>query len=90
MRFTVTWHAVSQGELARIWLEASDRQAVTAAADRIDKVLSADPSLHGEEVKDGVFEWAISPVKITFKIRTKDRVVEVLTVALLPRLLSDD
>jgi hypothetical protein len=35
-------------ELATIWLDSSDRQAVADAANAIDKQLAADPSSAGE------------------------------------------
>lgn len=44
MRYTVNWRSKAQDELARIWLRASNRRAVTDAANRIDRLLkhSAD------------------------------------------------
>jgi hypothetical protein len=36
-RFTVVWHALAQDELARIWLDAADRQSVTLAANAVDR-----------------------------------------------------
>lgn len=40
MKYTVTWKPRVKEELARIWMEATDRTAVTAAADAIDERLS--------------------------------------------------
>ncbi len=44
MRFTVTWHPSATDELTEIWLRATDRAAVTGAADTVDRLLAEDPS----------------------------------------------
>ncbi len=49
MRFTVTWHPSAEEELAAIWLQAADREAVTQAAHVIDQLLSSDPLTQGED-----------------------------------------
>jgi hypothetical protein len=42
MKYTVVWLLQAENELADIWNNASDRQAVADAADRIDWHLSRD------------------------------------------------
>jgi hypothetical protein len=41
-RFTVVWHEGAHEELAEVWINARDRNAVTAAAHLIDVELSQD------------------------------------------------
>ena len=53
MNFTVHWVAFAQSHLAAIWLAAPDRQAVTAAAHRIDLALARDAQLKGESREAG-------------------------------------
>ncbi len=42
MRFTVTWHPSAERELADIWLESTDRNEITRAANSMDELLSLD------------------------------------------------
>jgi len=42
-RFTVVWKPTAQDDLARLWLSAVDRAAVTDASEDIDRVLAWDP-----------------------------------------------
>ena len=49
-RYTVVWHQLAKDDLAKIWLAATDRRAVTSAADRIDVLLANNPAEHGSEV----------------------------------------
>lgn len=42
--FQVEWEEIAENELARIWLNASDPQAVTAAQAQADQYLSRDPA----------------------------------------------
>ena len=42
-RHTVVWLQDAQDELAQIWLDSDDREAVTQATSRIDSVLAVDP-----------------------------------------------
>jgi hypothetical protein len=50
MRFTVIWTGAAQNELALIWTQALDRQAVADAANRIDRLLRFAPMTAGEEL----------------------------------------
>jgi len=48
MKWTVTYRPFARDELADLWLNAPDRQAVAHAADAIDRILSRDPLNAGE------------------------------------------
>ncbi len=41
-RYTVVWHQEARDELATLWIEASDRNAVGLAAGAIDRHLLTD------------------------------------------------
>jgi hypothetical protein len=43
MRYTVVWHPAAQSELARLWNQATDRGAVSTAANLIDRMLARNP-----------------------------------------------
>jgi hypothetical protein len=47
MRYTVVWEEPALDELAVIWLQATDRSAVSAAADQVDRILCTDPATKG-------------------------------------------
>jgi hypothetical protein len=44
MKYTVGWKPSAEQELARLWLSAPVRAAVTAAANRIDALLGSNPA----------------------------------------------
>jgi hypothetical protein len=79
MSFTVEWSKEAEDELARIWLNAADRQAVTDAARKIDAVLRVRPASSGESRDPGqrvVFEL---PLAVLYELSDK-RLVKVLVV----------
>lgn len=39
MKYTVVWNETAEVDLAALWIEADDRQAIADAADRIDRDL---------------------------------------------------
>ena len=79
-RYTVTWLKGAQGHLAQIWVDATDRQAVTEAANAIDRLLAVDPTAQGEEVSEGLRRLSVPPLHVLFSVREPDRLVEVATV----------
>jgi hypothetical protein len=48
MKYTVIWKPAAEQKLADIWLQSTDRQAVTDAADRIDRLLKYSPGTVGK------------------------------------------
>jgi plasmid stabilization system protein ParE len=79
MRFTVIWRRRAQGELADVWTDSPDRQAVSDAADRIDRILRIDPHLKGRPF-DGDRILVEEPLAVVFSVNPGDRKVEVLAV----------
>jgi len=80
MKYTVTWLQRMQQRLAAIWLVAPDRQDVTAASNRIDRLLAIDPDTVGTLVYDDVRELIVPPLAIEFEISEPDRLVTVVAV----------
>lgn len=76
MQWTVTWHRDAQDDLMRIWLAATDRDAVTAAANLIDRELAVDPMSKGEDFY-GDRLLVVVPIAIGFVVREGDNLVEV-------------
>ena len=79
MRYTVTWIPSARNELADIWVNATDKRAVTAAANEIDRLLGSDAHLQGEEFGEVriLEEW---PLVVTFRVSPDDRLAEVTDV----------
>jgi hypothetical protein len=80
VNFNVVWVPSTAQELADVWLKASDRNAVTQAAFRLDQRLEQDPENEGES-RPGNRRVAFEPpLGITFKVDRASRTVRVLRV----------
>ena len=77
MPFTVTWHREAEGDLAEIWLSASDRNEIAASVQAIDLALSSDATTKGEAVAEGLRAYNSPPLRVLFVARASDRVVQV-------------
>ncbi len=85
MKFTVIWKPRADEQLTSIWMNVSDRQAVTAAANEIDLQLKINADSFGE-ARSGFTRLAVvPPLAVHFDVRIEDRQVDVLTVHLVPR-----
>jgi hypothetical protein len=81
VNYTVYWVAVAEQELAAAWLASADRNAVSAAAHRLEKLLEADPLHTGESRQSSVQRVAFTtPLAIEFEIIVDDQKVRVLGV----------
>jgi plasmid stabilization system protein ParE len=80
VKFTVIWSFAALNELAEIWLRASDRQAITDAAEAIDQLLEADPIVVGES-RDGGRRILINPpLVVIFNVSVESGAVVVVRV----------
>lgn len=80
MTYTVVWSPEAEAELARLWTEAEDRGAVTAAGDFLDAVLRVRPRGIGES-REGDRRVAFeTPLAIAYSVIDDDRVVHVWSV----------
>lgn len=80
MTWDVEWLPDAEQELAAIWLQATDRQAVTAAADAIDRRLSRDPEQEGESRSQDVRVTFEKPLGVLFHVSVDERRVKVVHV----------
>jgi plasmid stabilization system protein ParE len=80
MRYTVLWKPAAEQELASIWTSASDRDDITAAANRIDKLLQSDAEQRGESRSAGIRILVVPPLGVLFTVEPDDRIVNVGTV----------
>jgi hypothetical protein len=79
-RFTVTWDLTAQEQLARIWLEAEDRQRVTPAADCIDGELADNPKAKGSLLAEGLRVLYVPPLHVYYTYSEPDCLVEVVSI----------
>jgi hypothetical protein len=79
MRWTVVWRNSALDDLAAIWLNATDRRAVTEAANRIDQTLRTDADQKGEDFY-GDRLYVDGPLAVTFSVNADDCIVRVLQV----------
>lgn len=61
-RSTVAWHNTA----ARLWLASSDKQAVSDAANGIDRELAIDPDTKGGIVRNQLRQLAVPPLKVLY------------------------
>jgi hypothetical protein len=80
MKFTVLWTASAQSRLAAIWLQASDRAAVTKAARAIDVALRLDAQHLGESRAGRRRIAHETPLGAIFSVNVSARAVLVLDV----------
>ncbi len=81
-RFTVVWYPFPEDELLRLWLAATDRQAITDAANEIDRQLATAPDTIGNAVRDDLRELVVNPLRVLYQISEPDRLVKVTHIAL--------
>jgi hypothetical protein len=77
IRYTVTYARTALGDLARLWLDAPDRRAITIAGDKIERILSADASQKGSSIERGFRQLIVSPLAADFSVEEDDRMVTV-------------
>ena len=80
MNYTVEWDPNALQELAAIWLNAADRQAVTDAEARVDALLGTDPLRHGTPVAEGLYKLTVAPLTVYYSVDQAPRHVEVSKV----------
>ena len=80
MNYTVIWLPHAQGQLATIWMNSRNRDAVSAASHRADVRLAEAPNETGESREAGrriAFEF---PLRLEFRVSEPDKAVFVLQV----------
>ena len=78
--YTVRWKRSAVDRLTDLWIEASDRPAVTSAVDEIDRILAADPLTAGESRSEQTRVVFISPIGVFVDIDESAQIVNVLKV----------
>jgi plasmid stabilization system protein ParE len=84
MTYTVVWKPPAERRLAAIWMDTSNRPAVTLAADTIETLLRSDPTAHGEARHGTTRLLVIAPLAVHYDVQDDDRIVNVLSVRMTP------
>jgi hypothetical protein len=77
MTYTVVWIKSALDELAELWNNASDRQAVTDAANSIDSILKSNPVDYSESREENLRILFVPPLAALFEISDADRMITV-------------
>jgi hypothetical protein len=85
MRYTVEWLPSTLQDLAELWNNASDRSALTAAANAIDDILCREPLTAGESREGMTRIFFVEPLAVLFDVDTASRSVKVWDVWRWPR-----
>ncbi len=80
MRFTVVWLPTAEDQLALIWLQAPDQQAVADAANRIERALQTNAHLKGQMHED-LRIYVDAPLAVAYEVSLDDRLVEIVSVS---------
>lgn len=80
MSFRVRWKRVAQNQLAALWLDSTNRQAVTAAAHAVDTSLRRDPVSCGESRSGNRRVLFEPPLVVAFEVHEDQRKVTVISV----------
>lgn len=82
MKWTVVYRPAAEKDLAELWLRAADRNAVSAAADAIDRKLKSDPLSAGKSLIGDLRTVIEEPPEAAFQVSVPDRLVSVWAVVM--------
>jgi plasmid stabilization system protein ParE len=81
MSYRVIWPRAARNDLADIWLNAPDQNAVTAASAEIDRLLEDDPLHAGHPMLSSVHRrLAVPPLGVLYEVVEDDKRVIVEAV----------
>jgi plasmid stabilization system protein ParE len=81
MKYTVLWRPLAEQQLARLWTEALDRDAVAAAADKIDDLLRRDPQKWSESRSGATRIIFVQPLVALFELKEQDCMIYVNAIS---------
>jgi hypothetical protein len=80
MTYAVLWTPTAHRDLAQLWLDAADREAVRSAADTLDAILRRGAHLQGESRYDSLLVVLAAPLGVDIDVDQANRIVWVLRV----------
>ena len=79
-RYTVTYARHALQALARLWLNAFDRRAITQAGHEVDQMLREDASQKGWPVGSRYRQLLVGPLAVEFTVQEDDRIVTIWAI----------
>jgi hypothetical protein len=80
--FTVVWEQDALNATAQLWIESSNRAAITAACTALDKLLSKDPLMQGKPLHEELRKIEVAQLVTLFSVEEQDCLVVVKAVKL--------
>ncbi len=80
-RYTVVWYPYPENEVLRLWLAAPDKQAISDAANEIDRELAVDAEIKGRFVRAPLRTFSVPPLRVLYRVSEPDRLVAILAVS---------
>jgi hypothetical protein len=80
-QYTVTAVSGVEDDLARIWINAPNRIAVSEASNTIDRVLKTDPQQQGQDAGEGLRQLIVPPLIAKFTVNEDDRLVTIWSIS---------
>jgi hypothetical protein len=76
----VFWPINILADMGRIWMFATDEQAITDAYDHINRSLKADPYGNGRHRSEGLYLIEAAPLAATYVVNDETRTVIIRSV----------
>ncbi|QDS98889.1 hypothetical protein [Adhaeretor mobilis] len=78
--FTVVSLDEATDDLASLWMDATDRDAVSAASDHVESQLADDPFTQSANLGGNLWMYEAPPLRYFYKPSIADRMVTILSV----------
>lgn len=78
-RYGVKWRKSALDDLAEIWLQSADRDAVTRAAREIESRLENDPVSAGRELSEGLRSLTCQTLRVIFYVVEGTSIVRIVS-----------
>jgi dsDNA-binding SOS-regulon protein len=79
VKYTVSCTGEADSQLATIWMNADDREAVLQAAQTLDDELERTPLESGESREEGFRIAFSSPLGVRYRVSEADRLVVIVS-----------
>lgn len=84
MKYTVMWKPSARRWLTELWIESTQKAAITAATNAFDCLAKTSPRTLGEQRDQSARLAIIGPLVFLFDVSDEDCRVDVLAVRLFP------
>lgn len=85
MKYSVLWTAYAETNLVRLWVDSTNRNALSESVAKIDRELGNGPLSIGESRDPGERILFELPLAVKYRVAESDRKVLVFAIWLVPR-----